>query len=85
VGTIAILAVLIHLGGALSGMDLNHTLSNLLLISIVLGYAAFASVSIWRCAGSGEVSPLGALAKVYAVLSLILWVILMVIGVTFQE
>lgn len=84
-GAIATLIVLSHLGSALSHIGLNHTISSLLLISIVLGYSAFASVSIWRCAGNGEVSSLGALAKVYAVMSLIVWIILMFIGFTFQE
>ena len=51
----------------------------------VVAYASFASVSIWRCAGANDATPLQALAKVYAVVSLLLWVALTLVAITFQE
>jgi len=52
-GTIVALVLFSYSGAALSRTDVDPTLSSLLMIAAFLGYMAFASVCIWRCAGVG--------------------------------
>jgi len=70
---------------AISAAPLAAVPARLLFATSLIVYASFASVSIWRCAGTGVVSPLRALAKVYAVVSLPLWVVLTFFALMFQE
>jgi hypothetical protein len=70
---------------AISAASLPAVPARLLFATSLIAYANFASVSIWRCAGTLDVSPLQALAKVYAVISLLLWVALTIVAITFQE
>lgn len=81
-GAVVVLSVV---PSVISTASLGALPAKLLFATSVVTYAGFASVSIWRCAGTDEVSPLGALAKVYAVISLFLWVALTFIALTFQE
>jgi hypothetical protein len=70
---------------AISAASLGAVPARLLFATTVIAYASFTSVSIWRCAGTDDVSPLQALAKVYAVVSLLLWAALTFVAITFQE
>jgi hypothetical protein len=79
------IVVLIVVPSAISAASLAAVPARLLFATSVIAYASFASVSIWRCAGTKDVSPLQALAKVYAVVSLLLWVALTIVAITFQE
>lgn len=79
------IVVLMVVPSAISAASLAAVPSRVLFASSVIAYASFASISIWRCAGTKEISPLQALAKVYAIVSLLLWVALTFLAVTFQE
>jgi len=81
-GGVGILTVM---PSAISGTPLSVVPAQLLFATLLIVYASFASVSIWRCAGTRVVSPLRALAKVYAVVSLPLWIVLTFLALMFQE
>lgn len=51
----------------------DNMLTNILLGGLFLAYLIFALVSVWRCSPNVGLVPLGALAKVFVVLSILLW------------
>lgn len=77
-GTAIVVAIFSALAPALSASSINPGLARALVLGISLGYAVFSSVGVWRCARDPKGSPLHALAKVYAVISVIAWLILVV-------
>ena len=77
--------VLLAVPKVISAASLGAVPARLLFATLAIAYASFASVAIWRCAGTDDVSPLQALAKVYAVVSLLSWVALTFFALTFQE
>ena len=77
-GTTIVIVAFVQLASVLSASTIGPVLSRPFLVGILLGYAVFSSVSVWQCARNPKGSPLHALARVYAVLSMAVWVLLAV-------
>lgn len=84
-GMAIVLALFAYFGKALSAFGVGPNLSALLQVALLVGYASFSSVGVWRCAKDPKGSSLHALARVYAALSLISWLIVAAIALLFRS
>ena len=73
-GKILVLGIIAVIGPLIWHGPEDNMLTNTLLGGLLLAYLTFALVSIWRCSPNVGLAPLGALAKVFVVFSILLWI-----------